>query len=328
MHDILDSVALCEGCQIEDWDGPGTGFTILGAIAYVDTLVLFCWRPLPPALMSWLRKKYGTRLIPQDIKVPEHPNLWRGLVTIHQPDVETVQQLAAIRRHSFVIHAVHVAIDFLLPNRMEAASAKRYLDRRLLLKWRGRNHKSYQCENVTYGKIDSGSGRNTAVYGDRISKTGFGACCHLELRFTGADACRRAGVGDFATLIAGCDTMALLKRQTKIGFIDSSKLERSIELMARRSLRRRKNRAGDTVNSFKERVSRLLARLLEEERWDPTDLTKARAQTFYDRLKRCRRCLRYEAWTNFTPTPVWHQWHAGGHTAQIHPVVRHAIGTK
>jgi hypothetical protein len=49
--------------RIEDWDGPGTGFVINDAIAYLDSLTLFFWQAPGANLLGALRKAYQRRLI-------------------------------------------------------------------------------------------------------------------------------------------------------------------------------------------------------------------------------------------------------------------------
>ena len=234
--------------HIGDWDGPGTSFTINGAVAYVDFIALFCRRPLPRDEMRWLRTRYGKRLIPEEIVIPDHPHLWRARVTLHQPDIKTLQLLDEIQSGRFVLHAVHLATDFLVAIAQQAPLATSYLRRGLLLKWRGLEQLSSQYGNTNYGKHDPRSPRNYALYGDKPSKVrGAGACAHLELRFTGAAACKRAGVGYFTNLIQGVDVMALLERQAKIAFIDQSRLQRGLEIFARNTVRRFGGRSTHTV---------------------------------------------------------------------------------
>jgi hypothetical protein len=68
-----------------------------------------------------------------------------------------------------------------------------------------------------------------------LTKTGQGPCCHVELRFTRAEACRRAGL-DLNHLLDGPDVSWLLDSQARIAPIDRKKLDRAIERKARRCL--------------------------------------------------------------------------------------------
>src|SRR5262245_3522684 len=133
----------------------------------------------------------------------------RWHVTIHQPQPETLASLSAIHRR-FVVHAVHVAIDFLCPDPAQADLATAYLRRGVVQKWRRRNQNqlSHVEANTMYWSRNRKARRNIALYGDRPSKAGLGACSHFEMRFTAAAASKRAGLGDLDSLIRGVNAMA------------------------------------------------------------------------------------------------------------------------
>jgi hypothetical protein len=217
--------------RVGDWDGPGTGFLVTDAMAYLDTITLF-WRRFPSEVLTSLRRRYGHRLIVEKFRPPKRaaqpPGTRWYLTTIHQPEDATLKWLMNLHDR-FVVNAVHVAVDFLCPDRRHAQLATEYLTRGLVQKWRRRDRRSYLEPNTRYWKQDRKDARNIALYGHRVSKTGLGPCSHLEFRFTGASACKRVGLGDLASLIAGVDVMALLMRQAKIGFIDPNRLDRALE---------------------------------------------------------------------------------------------------
>src|SRR5262245_34574751 len=237
--------------RTEDWDGPGTAFVIKDAIAYLDSLTLFFWQAPGADLLGALRNAYKRRLIVKAYKVPgrtfdarrrgHRSKRWH--VTIHQPQPETLATLSAIHRR-FVVHAVHVAIDFLCPDPAQADLATAYLRRGVVQKWRRRNQNqlSHVEANTMYWSRNRKARRNIALYGDRPSKAGLGACSHFEMRFTAAAACKRAGLGDLDSLIRGINAMALLKHQAKLAFIDEKWLDRALEKSARRKLRRTQRR--------------------------------------------------------------------------------------
>jgi hypothetical protein len=141
--------------RTEDWDGPGTAFVINDAIAYLDSLTLFFWQAPGADLLGALRKAYRRRLIVKAYRVPGpsfgrrrggHSKRWH--ITIHQPEPETLATLSAIHQ-KFVVHAVHVAIDFLCPDAAQADLATAYLRRGVVQKWRGRNHLSHSEANTS-----------------------------------------------------------------------------------------------------------------------------------------------------------------------------------
>jgi hypothetical protein len=166
---------------IGDWDGPSTGFAVTDAVAYLDTLTMFCWRPLPSGKLSALRKNYGRRLIVQDYEVPasgmdSRTRRKRWHITIHQPTGTTLTSLAADQQGRFVVHAAHIAVDFLCPTSREAGLATGYLTRGVVQKWRRRAQQTHLEMNTQYWKWNRKAPRNIALYGHRPSKTGMEHC--------------------------------------------------------------------------------------------------------------------------------------------------------
>ena len=296
--------------RTEDWDGPGTAFVIKDAIAYLDSLTLFFWQAPGADLLRALRKAYGRRLIVKAYKVPgtfgRRSKRWH--VTIHQPEPETLASLSTIHRR-FVVHAVHVAIDFLCPDPAQADLATAFLTRGVVQKWRRRNHRSLLKANTRYWRWNRKARRNIALYGDRPSKASLGACSHFEMRFTGAAACKRAGFGELSSLTRGVDAMALLKHQANIAFIDEKRLDRALESLARRRLREtQRRRPAVTVSEIKSHLHRLLPCSISDggHPLNMGTITKARSQQLWDRWPGLRSCLRRVEWTAFTPEPRWH----------------------
>jgi hypothetical protein len=305
--------------RIADWDGPGTGFVITDAVAYLDTLTLFCWRPLPDGVLGALRKHYGRHLI-----VKEHEVLGRRLagrkqgrskrwhITIHQPKNSTLTSLGAIQRGRFVVHAAHVAVDFLCLTAWEAGLATAYLKRGVVQKWRRRAQQTHVEINTQYWKWNRKAPRNIALYGHRPSKTGKEHCSHFEMRFTGAPACKRVGLNDLSKLMGGVDAMALLERQSKIAFIDLKRLDRAVESLARKKLpKSQRQRPAITVGDIEKHLQLLLPRCIADEGCplDWVSIAKARSQSLADHRPELRSCLAGKVeWANFTPTPRWHCW--------------------
>jgi hypothetical protein len=297
--------------HIDDWDGPGTGFTTSGARVFIDSLTLLCWHRLPEGVLQLLRQEYGRRLILKChvITVGRRRRRRYWLITIHQPRKATLQSLRPIQRRRFVINTVHIATDFLCPNQRQAALATEFLTRNLLLKWRRRGHRSHLEPNTRYWNRDKKAVRNFALYGHRPSKTGRGACAHFEMRFAGAAACKRAGIGKLDDLVRGVDAMTLLHHQARIMPIDSKRLDRAIEAIARRTLRNKKH-LGATVNEIKLRVQERLARILSDQDrpLSAGTVARARSQNLWDYQPVLRPCLKRMPWDHFTSDPSWHWW--------------------
>ena len=233
-----------------------------------------------------------------------------GFVTLHQPDVETLERLRAIAKRPFVVNAVHIAVDFICPDQAQAKLAAEFLGRAAVQKWHRRNHSSHRERNTHYFR-QGRSTRNIAVYGDRKSKTGGGPCCHVEMRFTSADACRRAGL-DLNNLLDGPDVLRLLESQARIAPIDPKKLDRAIERKARRCLGGTQRRYGSkiTADVLTTKIRRLVTRILQDEdsSFDEQTIDQGRSQLLLDYRPELRSGLNEIAWFQFAPPVRWHAW--------------------
>ena len=297
---------------IADWDGPGTGFTIIGAVAFVDSLTLIGTSPLPRTEVAWLRRRCRRRLILEECSVPGRPNGRLFKITVHQPDKVTLERLIEIQPKRFVVHAAHVALDFLC-SASDAERLTEFLKRGVVQKWGRRDRRSQVVVTTQYWHSAKWVPRNIALYGDRLSKSRLGPCAHLELRFTGAAACKRAGVENLETLIEGVDAAKMLQQQTRIAFIDEKKLDRILEGIARRELRAGHHSRQTTIDQIKKLKKRLLARALQDEDrvLNQHTIAKARSQNLVDyrRMPILRRALtKLYQWSDLSPPPRWHCW--------------------
>jgi hypothetical protein len=230
--------------RIADWAGPGTGFTVLGTVAYLDTIGWRSWQPLPPGLLSQLRHQYGTHLLIR-MKSNRFKHWW--VIEINQPTKDTIIELA---RHGLQVSRVDVAIDFLAPTLEEAEQATEFLSQHVVLKWR-RDQRSTSIDTTIYWSKKA-SRRNIALYGDRESKTRMGPAAHLELRFMKSAACTRAHLGTMDELLE-INPFNLLQHQTKLVEIDEKKLEKAA----------RKAKSSDptrTVDEIKSRMQEMIVR--------------------------------------------------------------------
>jgi hypothetical protein len=291
-----------------DRHGMGIGFIVIAPVAYIDTVTLFHRGMFPRHELSWLRRRFARRMILKSCKAPGDA-FCGGLITLHQPDVEALERLIAIPKRRFVVSAVHIAVDFICPDQGQAKLAAAFLGRAAVQKWHRRNHCSHREKNTHYFRQER-STRNIAIYGDRESKTGEGPCCHLEMRFTGAAACKRAGL-DLNSLLDGPDVLRLLNGQARIAPIDSKRLDRAIERKARRWLRGTQRRHPKiTVGELKTKIAALLTRILQDEDslFDEETIDQARSQVLLDYRPSMRGCLNSVSWSQFAPRLRWHAW--------------------
>jgi hypothetical protein len=197
----------------------GGSIAITEARAYLDTITLFSRQPLPKQIFKDVRRLQNEPLVSREITIrePDGNRLSRLIFnSIHQPTTATMEYLTPIQDEKFTLHAVHVAFDFLVADKQQALNAQLYFGQRLRQTWR-RPQACWSELNSLYWKIHRKEPRNIALYSDRRSKTGAGHCCHLELRFTGSDACRRAGLSDLRGLAGGIDAFSVVDQQQALG---------------------------------------------------------------------------------------------------------------
>jgi hypothetical protein len=281
---------------------------LTASVAYVDTITLYHRGMFPREELIWLRERFGRRMIVKRCRAPGHAPCG-ALITLHQPGVETLQHLIAIPKQRFVVNAVHIAVDFICPDQEQAKLAATFLGRAAVQKWHRRNHRSHREKHTDYWRRGR-STRNIAVYGDRESKTGEGPCCHVEMRFTGAAACRSAGL-DLNRLLDGPDVFRLLDSQARIAPIDRKKLDRAIERKARRCLPRTQRRHPKiTVGELKTKIRTLVTLILQDEdsSFDEQTIDQARSQVLLDYRPELRSGLNSITWSEFAPPPRWHAW--------------------
>ena len=159
----VDSVTMT--WHTRDVDGLDRSFTVTATVAYVDTIALFHPGMFPSDQLSWLRTRFGRRMILESCKGPGNA-FCGGLITLHQPDVETLERLIAIPKKQFVLSAAHIAVDFICFDQGQAKLAAELLGRATVQKWHRRNHHSHREKNTHYLRR-GGSTRNIAVYGAR-----------------------------------------------------------------------------------------------------------------------------------------------------------------
>jgi hypothetical protein len=101
-----------------------------------------------------LRREYGRRLIVDEWPLPPRGNKrWR--ITIHQPNESALEAfIPLIQSGRFVVHAVHIAIDFLCRTVREAELATEFLNRGTMQKWRRRNQGCHLEVTTSYWKRD------------------------------------------------------------------------------------------------------------------------------------------------------------------------------
>ena len=285
-------------------------FTVTSTVAYVDTIRLFYRGMFPRDQLSWLRARFGRRMIVESWKAPGD-TFRGGFITLHQPDVETLERLSAIPKPPFVVNAVHIAVDFICPDQEQAKLAAAFLGRAVVQKWHRRKHSSHRERNTHYWRARQVDAEYCRIRRPRILKPAGHPAAMSRCDLPSADACRRAGL-DLNNLLDGPDVLGLLNSQARIAPIDPKKLDRAIERKARRCLPGTQRRYGSkiTVDELKTKIRRLLTRILQDEdsSFDEQTIDQARSQFLFDYRPELRSSLDEIPWSEFAPPVRWHAW--------------------
>lgn len=291
--------------------------------AYIDTVALFSRRPLPVELFKDVRHLQNRPLITELIRFSNRNG--RGarchyLNSVHQPRTVTLRHLGSVEQAGLALNAVHIAVDFFVSSTEEALAAQAYFSTHMRQTWR-RPQPSISTENTDYWKRDAKARRNIALYGDRPSKINGQPCCHLEFRFTGAQACKRAGLGDLDRLQLGVDVVELLQRQAAVMTMTRERFDRTTMRLAREYFSRtrlchpaigpRGSEVALTIDLLAEKMRVLLLRGLGvAPHGDYEDaLARVRSQDLWDSSHaKLRSSLIHVPWKALAPSLTWHHW--------------------
>ncbi|WP_274427295.1 hypothetical protein [Chelativorans sp. YIM 93263] len=298
---------------IQEWDGPGTGFSIIDTVSYLDTVEVIISFPLPVRLLSKLRKRVGKRMGVRDATRPDKANLdkkhaYGKVIAIAQPTSEELRLILEMCGSNCLVHRVDVACDFHHRTLAEAQNCGEFLRRRGCQKWRG-NRRRNATENITYWSVDAGVSRNIALYVDKPSRKNGRPCTHWEMRFVTAASCRRAGLSDLRILLGEVDALKLLKHEACLRTLSRHRYEKSLEEIARCTKRRyRRSFEKKTVADVEKRVQGLISAALQNRQFDYNEeaIHLVPAQEVYDRVPLLRKTL-VEAgkWEELAPVIRW-----------------------
>jgi hypothetical protein len=268
---------------------------ITKVISYCDTIGVYCWRRLPAGLFSQLRRQYGGNLWPRQ-------NDFGWVIEINQPTRQTLTQLAPFEGELFCLSRADIATDLLTSTKAEAISGANLVKQHMIQNWR-RRQESVTVETTTYWCRRAR--RNIAVYGDRPSKVTGQPCVHVEMRFVGAGAVKRAKI-DFKALIEGVDTLSLLQHQAKLATIDDLKLK---TILMQFALNTQMKYPASSLDETRKKVHHMLLGATGTESIDEIS-----SQALYD-VRAFRGCLRVIQWSDLIPQPV--RWCVSGDATQV-----------
>ncbi len=285
-----------------DAEGQESSFTIIDAIAYIDTVALLCpWR-LSKHWLIHLRKSYGECMIVKNVEAVG----FKQFLILHQPKPEDIGALRDYFKDLILVVQVDIAFDFITATANEADLALTFLARHVLQKWRGQRLRN-ASDNVQYWSTDAATSRNIRLYSDRPSKSGLGHTAHFELSFRSAAACRAAGLDRPDDLPSDFDPLTPLTHQTRLVRIDRPRFLRCVRRAGMRVQGQKQHRRLNLEQAEKLAMRFRWAVIMDRD-GIPTlsSLERVQAQEVYDRLRSFRSSLvPLMTWEEFSPAVRW-----------------------
>lgn len=207
---------------------------ITARISYVDTLQIWTAAPLSPEQLTDLRGQCGKVSVFSDT-LRNRPDLRRRYL-IQQPSAGALEFLRLVASYVHLINRIDVALDLVVADVGAVQELDACIGRYLTQRWHGKRRMTVYG-GTTYISRDRRTNRNLVRYCDMPSKTTGCPCLNLELRFKGADACRRAGF-EFLEHLLEMDHRKLWSEELCLRAMNPDKLERHIDEEAGRVLLR------------------------------------------------------------------------------------------
>jgi len=160
-------------------------------VSYIDTVQMWFPRALTDTEIKNINALCGPkRMFPIVKDMPVRPK-WKCRHLLQQPKPEVFDYLTQLFGEDIWINRVDVALDLITRRPTEARLLKEFCERHIYHAWHGK-YQIVRYKHSTY-TAERGAPRVYDIYADKPSKVANQPCCHIELRFSGADSVRRAG---------------------------------------------------------------------------------------------------------------------------------------
>jgi hypothetical protein len=224
-----------------------------------------------------------------------HPHILR----MHQPTPVSLACLAAATDHDYIMCAVHIALDFVMPTSAAAYDLRQFFKRHVTVPWHGlarcreidaskhRKQSAARDHTTYFGK--AWTRRNVALY----VKLGPGKppALRLEARISRAATCRRYGLDDL-TALACLDLAAFaadyFPHHMRLSMLDCRRLRRRLDRETDKHWRQA--RWAESRMQYRDLLERIILHAAQAPQWDywmPSsidDLDKVPVQEMIDSL--------------------------------------------
>lgn len=168
-------------------------------ISYIDRVTF--WLPTDrPDFDVKVLKDFCSRA-PRVTKEPMRSNsAWNCKIELFQPTEEAFIYLRENIITTYLINHFEPSLDFIAETVIDAENLKDFFIQHIIKRWQ-RGEINSKFENGFYFKKRM-SASNLLGYHGRPSKISSEPCCHIEMRFQGRQAVKRAGISSFDDLIS------------------------------------------------------------------------------------------------------------------------------
>jgi hypothetical protein len=193
--------------------------------AYLDTLQILLPSPISREELAKLNHLNPGRVVREKRESPY--GYWLRL-RLHQPSREAIQYLQR-NFPGHIVNRVDIAYDFSVPTRTVARHLRLLARQHITQRWHG-NHRARQIEETTYsrGITKRWAGRVIVKYADKPSKLDSAPALHIELRFQGAEFCKRIGVRQVRDVL-DLDATSIFLRNCRLSLVLSGKLDKQLD---------------------------------------------------------------------------------------------------
>ncbi|MBK6005945.1 hypothetical protein JJB11_07540 [Ramlibacter ginsenosidimutans] len=183
---------------------------VRGTAAYIDSVEIQQARFFRSDYIKHIRENSGGTYGPS--QKPTYESRFVNSIYLHQPRPAALESMPEL---TSAITRVHVALDVYTANFRDARRIHDYAEARLVQDLTPRREVRCFHGRTTYfdDSVENRAGRCLVIYSHRPSKVSTDQpCCHLELRLSGADELRAAGLRSLEGLL-NLDLRAFFRRR-------------------------------------------------------------------------------------------------------------------